>query len=745
MAAPTLERLDIPVAGMSCQACAVTIEKALRAVPGVVEASVNYGSRSANVVRDRAVATGEKLAQAVARAGYSVPGDLDAARTAASNAKFSEAAEKTSLARVRRDAILAVGFGALVLLAHPLHIDPQLALLLSIPVQFVAGAATLSAGARAALRRAPDMNSLVALGSLTAWSAAATEILRPGSLPGAGEHLHAAVLILAFVLVGRWLEARVRNRAGDAVKRLYELAPERVRVLRRGQETEVALEEVQPGNLVRVRPGERIPVDGEILDGSTWLDESTWTGESSPVARGPGELIRAGSLNGAGAISMRATGVGADSSLGRVAAAVRSAQGSRAPVQELADRISGVFVPVVLAIAALTLVVWFLSTSDWTRALSHTVAVLVVACPCALGLATPAAVIAAVGRGAREGVLVRDAGALQRLAALGLVVFDKTGTLTLGRPVLVATEVSGISKDEALALAASVEARSEQPIGRALHAAAANLAVPALSDFRSLPGAGVEGKVGERAVFVGSRAAAALRARNPEVVEQLLAPLIARGETTAVLVVDGIARAAFGFSDELRPSSRQAIAHLRRQNVEVMIFSGDNPSAVERVAADLEIERARGAMTPESKAEAIAELTNSGRSVAMVGDGVNDAAALARADVGIAMGGGADVAIEAADCTILRADPERVPILIALGRATLHTVHVNLTWAFGYNLLALPAAAGVLEPLIHWSPSPALSAAAMALSSIAVVLNSLRLRSVKLVPGIPPPSITFAV
>jgi Cu+-exporting ATPase len=730
MSAPTLERLDIPVAGMSCQACAVTIEKALRAVPGVAEAEVNFGSRSANVLRDRGVATGALIAQAVARAGYSVPGDLDQSRSTAANVKFSEEAEQRSLARVGRDALIAAIFGTVVMLAHPLHLDPQLALLLSVPVQFIAGGAILSAGARAALRLAPDMNSLVSLGSLAAWSAAALQILRPGTLPGAEQHLHAAVLILAFVLFGRWLEARVRQRAGDAVKRLFELAPERVRVLRRGAEVEVALAEVKPGNLVIVRPGERIAVDGEIFDGNTWLDESTWTGESSPVARGPGEKIRAGSLNGAGAISMRATGVGADSSLGRVAAAVRAAQGSRAPVQELADRISAIFVPVVLAIALATFGAWFAASADWTRALVHAVAVLVVACPCALGLATPTAVIAAVGRGAREGVLVRDAGALQKLADVGFVVFDKTGTLTSGRPVLVATELSGMAEDEAVALAAAVEARSEQPIGRALHAAAVKreLALPSISDFRSLPGAGVEARSGERFIFVGSRAAALERAKNADVVDQLLAPLAARGETSAVLVVDDIAHAAFGFSDELRASSAPAIARLRRQNVEVMIFSGDNPSAVERVARELEVERACGSMTPESKAEAVGELTHSGRRVAMVGDGVNDAAALARADVGIAMGGGADVAIEAADCTILRADPARVPLLIELARRTLHTIHVNLFWAFGYNVIALPAAAGVLEPLLGWSPSPALSAAAMALSSIAVVTNSLRLR-----------------
>ncbi len=733
MTIPTLERLEFPVAGMTCQACALTIEKALKSVPGVVEARANFGSRSATVVRERGRANSPAIAAAVARVGYSVPGDLDAPDAVATGFKFSADSEQAALTRVRRDALIAAVFGVPVVLAHPLGLDPQLALLLSVPVQFIAGAGILSAGLRAALRLGPDMNSLVALGSLAAWIAAAAETLRPGSLPGAGEHLHAAALILAFVLIGRWLEARVRLRAGDAVKRLLELAPDRVRVLRRGEEAEVPLSEVKPGNLVLVRPGERIPVDGEIFDGQTWLDESTWTGESTPVARGAGELIRAGSLNGSGAISMRATGIGANSSLGRVAAAVRSAQGSRAPVQDLVDRISGVFVPAVVAIAALTLGAWFWSTSNWTQALGHMVSVLVVACPCALGLATPAAVIAAVGRGASEGVLVRNAGALQRLVDVSFVVFDKTGTLTLGRPVVVSVETLDLSRDEALSLAASVEARSEQPLARAIEnaARARDLRPEPLADFLATPGAGVEARIGSRSVFVGSRAAALGRANNQAELERMLAEPIARGETTAVLVVDGRAQAVFGFSDELRPGSAAAVAGLRALGVEVMILSGDNQIAVSHVARQLGVERARGALTPEAKAEVIAELCKTGRGVAMVGDGVNDAPALARADVGIAMGGGADVAIEAADFTILGANPGRVPFLIALGRRAMGTVHVNLAWAFGYNLLALPAAAGLWEPWFGWSPSPALSAAAMAGSSIAVVLNSLRLRNVR--------------
>jgi Cu+-exporting ATPase len=740
MAPATLERLRFPVAGMTCQACASGVEKALRELPGVVEAHVNFGSRSAEVLRDRERAPARAIAGAVAAAGYSVPEDLEGPLD--QQVAFGDAAERAALWRARRDAWIALCFGTPVVLAGPLSLDPQLALLLSVPVQFVAGAAILSSGLRAALRLAPDMNTLVTLGSLAAWVSGAVEVLWAGAPHHSGGHLHASALILAFVLLGRWLEVGVRHRAGDAVKRLLELAPPTVRVLRRGVETEVPLAEVKRGNLVLIRPGERVAVDGTIVEGQSWLDESTWTGESAPVARRAGLSVRAGSLNGDGALSVMATGVGAESSLGRVAAAVRAAQGSRAPVQDLADRVSAVFVPLVLGLALLTFGVWFLLDGDLARAVSHAVAVLVVACPCALGLATPAAIVAAVGRGAREGVLVRDAGALQRLVDVGFVVFDKTGTLTLGKPALVAVELPAGSADtdgdRALGIAAAVEAFSEQPIGRAIHAAALarGLELAHAADFRALPGVGVEarleGSAPSRTVFVGSLQGALARVRDPATVEALVKPLQDRGETGAVLVVDGEARAAFGFTDPLRPTAADAVARLRRQGIEVMIFSGDSPAAVARVAETLHLERSRGAMTPETKAEAVAELGRSGRRTAMVGDGVNDAAALARADVGIAIGGGADAAVEAADCTILSADPARVPLLVALGRRTLHTVHVNLAWAFGYNLVALPAAAGVLEPLVGWSPSPGISALAMAASSLAVVLNSLRLRGASL-------------
>jgi Cu+-exporting ATPase len=483
-----------------------------------------------------------------------------------------------------------------------------------------------------------------------------------------------------------------------------------------------------------VRPGERIPVDGEVLEGRTHVDESMLTGESFPVERGPGERVHAGTLNGLGALSLRATGVGEDTALGRIAAAVHQAQGSRPPVQRLADRVSAVFVPAVLAIAVATALVGWLAGGDAAGGLARAVTVLVVACPCALGLATPTAIVAATGRGAREGVLIREAGAFERLAAATAVVLDKTGTLTSGRPVLrrvlppPGAGGEGHDGDALLRLAAAVERLSEQPLARAVVAAAAErrLEVPAATGFAAEPGRGAQGVVDGREVWIGSPAAAIERGLDEEAVKQLARSLAGRGETPVFLAVDGDLAAALGFADSLRPTSKRAVNELRGLGISLHVLSGDHEGAVQATAGELGIERARGGLLPEHKEEAVRALAEDGV-VVMVGDGINDAPALAAADVGVAMGGGADVAIEAADCAILRDDPAAIPKLLVLSRATLRTIRQNLVWAFAYNLVALPVAAGALAPWTGWSPPPHWGAAAMALSSVIVVTNSLRL------------------
>ncbi|MEW6070994.1 MAG: heavy metal translocating P-type ATPase [Planctomycetota bacterium] len=738
MTAGRTDELRFPVSGMSCQACAQSVEKALRAVPGVESAAVNFGARTAVVVRDPKIAGGKAIAAAVQAAGYGVPEDsLAGVRSLAADLAFAAEAEARAVRRLRRDVALAVaaGGGAVLLLHH--GGDPLLALLLVTVVQFGAGAGILAAGARAARRGAADMNTLVGLGTLAAWGAAVLAFAAPSIVADPGPPIHAVAMILAFVLLGRWLEGGARARAGGAVRALLDLAPPTARVLRAGEEREVPLAAVEPGNLVLLRPGERIPVDGEVMSGRSALDESMLTGESLPAERGPGERVHAGTLNGLGALTIRATGIGADSVLGRIAAAVHAAQGSKAPVQRLADRVSAVFVPAVLALAAATFALWLAAGAGAGEALARVVAVLVVACPCALGLATPTAIMVATGRGAREGCLVRDAGALERLAALDVLLLDKTGTVTAGRLALreiALLDGAGIDETELLRLAAAVERASEQPLARAVLAAARERNVPpaAAREFRAEPGAGVQGVVGEREVWIGSPRAASERGLGGTELATRIEALGAAGATPVVVAVDGRAAGLLAFGDPLRPGSAAAVRALERSGVTVELLSGDHPPAVRAAAAELGIGRWEGALRPTDKAERVRARRAGGAVVAMAGDGINDALALTAADVGIAMGGGADVALEAAAVALLQDDPSRLPVLVDLARRTMATIRANLLWAFGYNLVALPLAAGALAPWTGWSiPAPA-AAAAMAGSGVLVVANSLRLRWARL-------------
>jgi Cu+-exporting ATPase len=649
--------------------------------------------------------------------------------------RFSEEAADEDLARNRRGFFVAALGTALVIVAHALHAPHFVGPLVAAPVVFFAGRDILARGLRAALRRSPDMNTLVGLGTVVAWSAGALGLVLPAWFGGAQDHVHAATMITAFVLLGRWLEARARAKAGDAVRALLELAPDTARVMRMGEEVEVPLSEVKPGQLVIVRPGERVPVDGTILVGETALDESHLTGESFPVERGPGDKAFSGSMNGLGTISIKATGIGAVSALGRIARAVREAQGTRAPIQRLADRVSAVFVPLVLGIALVTLIVWLVA-ADPPTAIARAVSVLVIACPCALGLATPTAILVASGRGAREGVLVRSAEGLERLATVDTVVFDKTGTLTAGRPVVQAVlwDPQITNREQLVALSAAAEVPSEQPLARGIveYARSLGSALHPATEFAAEPGNGVRAQIDGHGVWVGSPRGALARGLDAGRVEGWTVELIEGGWTPILVEFDGRPAGAFGLFDSPRPEAAEALALLRADGIEVRLLSGDHPGAVAKLAAELEIGAALGRLRPEEKTAQIAKLAAEGRAVAMVGDGINDAPALAAAYVGIAMGGGADVALEAADCALLRDDPRCVPLLLHLGRKTLRTIRVNLFWAFVYNCVGLPFAAGALSPWLSVTISPAVAAAAMSASSVCVVLNSLRLRWARL-------------
>jgi Cu+-exporting ATPase len=722
--------LQVPVSGMTCQACASKVERLLAAVPGVETAEVNYGSRTATLRLGTEGPDEGALRAALAREGYGLPEGALSGRSLEEDLDYAERAEREELAR-NRSGFLVAATGTLLLMAgHAIGLPHAASPLVAAVVVFWAGRDLQRRGWRAARGLSPDMNTLVALGTTVAFLAGTLAGPFPTWLGDAGEHLHAATMITAFVLLGRWLESRARTTAGDAVRRLLELSPPTARVLQRGEEIEVPVEEVRPGQLVLIRPGERVPVDGRVMVGRSSLDESHLTGESFPVERGPGEEVHAGSINGDGALRLQATGIGADSTLGRIARAVREAQGSRAPIQRLADRVSAVFVPVVLGAALVTLLAW-LALDGPQAAITRAVAVLVIACPCALGLATPTAIVVASGRGAREGVLVRRAETLERLAEVDAAVFDKTGTLTAGEPRLERVlAAEGVEEHELLALAASVEAQSEQPLARAILAAAAERGVsrrPA-TEFQAEPGRGVRAVVGGRGVWIGSPRAAAARGLGGVWLEGALEELASSGWTPVVVEVDGAAAGAFGLFDAPRESAAGALDALRRLGIEPALLSGDELAPVRRLAAELAITDARARLRPEEKVAAVRELEAAGRRVLMVGDGVNDAPALAAAHVGVAMGGGADVALAAADCALLTDDPGRVALLLRLARATLSTIRANLFWAFAYNVVGLPLAAGALTPLGIGGVSPALAAGAMSASSVCVVMNSLRLR-----------------
>ncbi|MCA8980592.1 MAG: copper-translocating P-type ATPase [Planctomycetes bacterium] len=734
MNTPTTRRIEVPISGMRCASCASKVAAVLERQPGIARATVQFASGTARFEAGSEVDEAA-LARDLAAAGFGLPeGSLDGRGLAESVAVSEEEA-----LRERRDAgrraLLALPFSILAFFSHSLGLPHGSELIPAGIVVFVAAGPMLWRGFRNLARRAPDMDSLVGLGSATAWFAGLAGLLAPRWVGDAASHAHAAVLIPLFVLFGRWLEARARHGTGDALRSLLSLTPATARVLRLGEEREVPLAEVRPGQLVRVRPGERIPVDGQVFEGGSAVDEAHLTGESIPREVAAGDLVHAGALNGSGSLALKATGIGADSALGRIGRALREAQGSTPPAQRLADRVAGIFVPVVLVIAAATAAGWLLA-GDSVAAISHAVTVLVIACPCALGLATPTAIVVAAGRGAREGVLVRDAAALETLAQVDVVAFDKTGTLTAGRPTVRRIEpiAGGSTEDELLALAAAVEVHSEQPLGRGIVEAARErgLQVAPSANFQAETGTGARADVDGVAVWIGSPRGAAARGHAVEGVDALVTRAAQGGNSPVLVERDGKLTGSLGLFDPAREGVRHALDDLVAPGLHLRLWSGDAQEAVRALAAELGIEQSEGRLRPEEKLERLHAAQAQGHVVAMVGDGVNDAPALAAADVGIAMGGGADVALEAAGCALLRDDPRLLPRLFRLAWRTRTTIRVNLAWAFGYNLFLLPIATGALEGVLPLRIPPTVAAGIMALSSVLVVTNSLRLRWAKL-------------
>ena len=749
--AATPVRVELPITGMTCANCVTAVERALRKkVPGVVSASVNLATERATVeyLPDRA--SEDDLVRAVEGAGYGVvraaPGKLEDAERAAREAEVRHQTRVFWTGVVFTLPLFALSMARDFGLLGAFGESPWLLWILfalATPVQAIVGR-DYYVGAWKALRNgAANMDVLVALGSSVAYfySLPVAVALSLGS-HALGHHVYfeTAAVIITLIKLGKLLEARAKGRTSDAIKRLMGLQPKTARLLNDGEEVDVPIAEVRPGDVVLVRPGERVPVDGVVVDGRSALDESLLTGESLPVDKGPGDEVVGASINRMGLLRVRATRVGAETALAQIVRLVEQAQGSKAPIQRLADQVSAVFVPAVIAIALLTFALWW-AFAGFTPGLVRLVAVLVIACPCALGLATPTAVMVGTGRGAELGVLFKDAAALERAQALRTIVLDKTGTVTIGKPEVVeVVSADPGGEDEVLRLAASVERGSEHPLGQAVvdAARARGLQLAEPESFRAVAGHGVQAIVDGRGVLVGSAGLLAEWSVPQQALAVAADRLAQEARTVAWVAADGQALGLLAIADRVKPGAREAVQALRAAGVEVVLLTGDQPATAEAVAREVGIERVLAGVLPAGKVAEVKRLQAEGRGlVGMVGDGINDAPALAQADVGIAIGTGADVAMEAADVTLVRGDLRSVPQALALSRATLRTIRQNLFWAFFYNVVLIPAAAGAFFavsalPAALRTLHPALAALAMAMSSVTVVSNSLRLRHSRL-------------
>ena len=769
------DQIEFPVTGMTCASCVNRVEKALKKADGVLDASVNLATERATVTYAPGVADFATLQAAVEAAGYGV---IAPAQDGAAEPQDAEAAaRRAELADKSRKLIVAVAFGlplfvlamardfgliapwltpfwaaneaamdaaggnvgGSMIMHYPARADllNWLFLLLAIPVQFYSGRDFYIHAWKALKARTANMDTLIALGSSAAffYSVALMAFNLSGHV-----YFETAAVIIVLILVGKYLEARAKSQTGAAIKALIGLQAKTARVLRGSVEAEVPLAELRVGEIVVVRPGEKVPVDGIITSGQSSLDESMLTGESMPVQKRTGDMVIGATLNRTGSFQFRATRIGKDTALAQIVRLVQEAQGSKAPVQRLVDQISSVFVPVVIGIALVTFATWYLVSGDVTQAMMFAVAVLVIACPCALGLATPTAIMVGTGTGAEHGILIKNAEALERASSLTTVVFDKTGTITEGQPA-VTDIVASVVDDDILRLAASVERGSEHPLGEAIVRAAQErgLVLAQPEGFDALAGHGVRATVEGRTVLIGSPRLMQEQRIDVNALEADIVRLQGEAKTAVVVAVDGVMLGVLGIADPVKVTSAEAIAALKRQGVRVLMLTGDNRRTAEAIArrVGLESTEVLAEVLPEMKSAEIKRVQAAGGVVAMVGDGINDAPALAQADVGIAMGTGTDVAMETADITLLRGDLRSVGQAIALSKRTMGTIRWNLFWAFIYNVIGIPIAAGVFYPLTGWQLSPIIAAGAMAFSSVFVVSNSLRLRRTKLRSDVP--------
>jgi Cu+-exporting ATPase len=782
------EKITIPVSGMHCAGCQAGVQKALERTPGVLDAAVNLMTQSAAVTFDPGSTSPAALVEAIRETGYGA--ELPhPERTAFDEQEARDRAQAEEFRELRGKALVSGAVGVLAMvLSMPLMVagahsiagahagqgavaDPfmrwamtsmspaleravpwlyrldagflsWLLLALTVGVMAWAGRHFYTRAWASFRHHSADMNTLIAVGTGAAFLYSLVATVAPGFFLRHGlapdVYYEAVVIIIALILTGNALEARAKSRTATALRALISLQPKTARVLRNGEETDVPIEDVRSGDTVVVRPGERVPVDGEVLSGASAVDESMLTGESMPVEKGPGGRVIGGTINRTGAFRYRATTLGADSVLARIVQLMRDAQGSRAPIQKLADRISAIFVPVVLSLAIATFVVWFVAVpaegAPLVRAFAAAVAVLIIACPCAMGLAVPTAVMVATGRGAELGLLIKGGEALQRAGDVTTVILDKTGTVTEGRPSVTDVVVapgSSRSAEDVLRLAASLESSSEHPLADAIvrHAREERgLALAPVEGFQSLTGLGATGMVSGSALAVGNEALMAEYAVRVDPLRETAGRLSGEGKTAVYVAVDGALAGLLAVADPIKPTSRAAIERMKKMGLGVVLLTGDDRRTAEAVARQAGIERVVAGVLPEGKVAEVRRLQGEGAVVAMVGDGINDAPALAQADVGIAIGTGTDIAVEASDVALMRGDLAGVASAIALSRRTMRTMKQNLFWAFVYNVIGIPVAAGALYPAFGLLLSPILASAAMAFSSVSVVTNSLRLK-----------------
>ncbi len=737
-----MSKVTLNLRGMHCASCANSIQSATRSIAGVASSNVNFATEEAVVEFDEKKTSASAIQKVIKDIGYEailpdqVDGDSD------KKARLTENQDLTRkvwvggvISVVLVTGVLSMMTGIQIpLIPDWLH-NPWLQFSLALPVQFWCGSSFYTGAWKAFKNHTATMDTLIALGTLAAFSYSVTVTFNPSFFISQGlqaeVYYEVSVVVITLILLGKLFENRAKGETSEAIRKLIGLQAKTARVLRDGKESDIPIEDVQINDIVLVRPGEKIPVDGEAIAGNSTVDESMVTGESIPIEKKVGDRVIGATMNKSGSLQIKASHIGKDSVLSQIVQLVKDAQGSKAPIQRLADQVTGWFVPVVISIAIVTFIIWFEIMGNITLATISAVGVLIIACPCALGLAAPTSIMVGTGKGAENGILIKDAGSLELAHKIQTIVLDKTGTLTEGKPVV--TDIFSINKndDELLKLVTAIERNSEHPLAEAVvnHTKQKNITIPEVTEFLAIAGSGVQGKVNNSLVQVGTRRWMDELKIDTSELHQYQDSWETGGKTVVLISVDNAARGLIGIADKLKPSSQVAVAALQRMKIEVVMLTGDNQSTAEAIAREVGIKRVFAGVRPDQKVAKIRELQAESKVVAMVGDGINDAPALAQADVGLAIGTGTDVAIAASDITLISGDLQGIVTAIQLSRATIRNIQQNLFFAFIYNVAGIPIAAGILYPFWGWLLNPIVAGAAMALSSFSVVTNALRLRN----------------